>query len=729
MSCITIDSPSVGTAGQCPSWCAGAHDADDAHASGYADVILSRRTPYRTPGEPEHPDRLAVRIWAGPDTGGEDVISVLHAAGDDYLPDMTSAEAVSLAAALARAALEARAGASTHPLGPSGCPPWCMTGPHDGEAPADILHMSHPVTVPADPGHPCRGGPACPGDVRAQLVKPAILGSTLLEIYHGDDGMPPLAPAAALCLARHLTALARNGAASEVPGTGHCRWPWCAGAGCEDGNPGLHLSAERSVPVTTRHPCLYGDQGRCAENVSAMLVRADGEDGAARIVLHHGSDVTLPEVALSEAATLADGIARLARLAGGQDCPSWCEIAGEHEGHDGGEMRHVLTEAFRLGPYARRSGKVYVEDALLVSRQQVRDGEPVILLEKPDAQADDPDGILDVPSQQAMLSIAEAVDLALSILSLAVAPEGPGRNADGGCAMSTALARQLPQRRPPVSSRAASCARSMAVTPQTRADALSAGVSWGIWEAHREGDPDARQPSVPVRLRRVAQFRTGVMFGHRLMESAVAAGTQSLADLREVISAFEREASHYPESTACRKDRERAEARAEGRIAAALRPGPEIGMMTTQSERITALANWVRIIDHDENESGPWPVTGYAAILDLMADQLILAPWLSAEPLRAEILAFGAAIALSCWQGNRVVGPGGFRAGAGWIAITAARMPEFPDGPGNTARKMLDRCAESGGQDERCDHSVTFEIVVPPTGAGRLVRPLASADD
>jgi hypothetical protein len=109
--------------------------------------------------------------------------------------------------------------------------------------------------------------------------------------------------------------------------------------------------------------------------------------------------------------------------------------------------------------------------------------------------------------------------------------------------------------------------------------------------------------------------------------------------------------SQYPESTTIRAERERKEAAAGARTARALEADPSIGVLPTQSARITVVAaiGGLRVTDYDESGAGSWPVPRYAAILDLLEAQLILAPWLTGEQLRAEVIAFGPA-----WQDRSI---------------------------------------------------------------------------
>lgn len=261
------------------------------------------------------------------------------------------------------------------------------------------------------------------------------------------------------------------------------------------------------------------------------------------------------------------------------------------------------------------------------------------------------------------------------------------------------------------------------LTPQMQADALERGFAWSSWEAVREHDWAGDEPVIDPALRDLPQFETGYQLGHDLIENG-AGRRGGLDETRRILRAWSREASRYPESTALRADRERNEASAQSRTAAGLSLcDRELTRLTAPSARIAwaAAQLGLRVIDHDEDQSGPWPVPGYAAILDLMSGQLMLAPWLTEEELRAEITAFGVTTGLAAAEGIRVVGPGGFTAPAGWLAITPVRVPEPAAGPGRMARDLLDRAA---GGDQQCDHSVTFEMVVPPVGEGRLIEPL-----
>lgn len=99
----------------------------------------------------------------------------------------------------------------------------------------------------------------------------------------------------------------------------------------------------------------------------------------------------------------------------------------------------------------------------------------------------------------------------------------------------------------------------------------------------------------------------------------------------------------------------------------------------------------------------------------------MLAPWLTDEEVRAEIIAFGLAASLATYR-LRPVGRGGISASAGWLDIRCTRAAD--DSPGRAARALLDRVAELAGEAERCDHPVSFEIVVPEVGERRLIQPV-----
>ena len=104
-------------------------------------------------------------------------------------------------------------------------------------------------------------------------------------------------------------------------------------------------------------------------------------------------------------------------------CPPWCDI-DNHDDSDGGEMHHTLTWSVPVSAYSWTEARgERCLDWINVSRKQVRDGQPVILIEAPgQADAEDPDGLITVPGQF-IVTTAEAVDLAVTLLNLAASQE------------------------------------------------------------------------------------------------------------------------------------------------------------------------------------------------------------------------------------------------------------------------------------------------------------------
>ena len=133
--------------------------------------------------------------------------------GDDYLPDMTPAEAVALAAALVQAAwriepgaVEAIAAPDAARRAPDSCPSWCAYGPH---GPGDDVHISEGHAVPAaSPRHISRyttgAEPvdSCEHDICAELVL-SDDGVPEVRLHHGygGDEMPSMTLGAAEALA------------------------------------------------------------------------------------------------------------------------------------------------------------------------------------------------------------------------------------------------------------------------------------------------------------------------------------------------------------------------------------------------------------------------------------------------------------------------------------------------------------------------------------------------
>jgi hypothetical protein len=210
--------PTYHQTADCPSWCFG-HPAwegneDDRrdHHSDTAQISLSLAAKIDVVGNngPEMiPDYLGVNIWHLADDSAP-TVNVCH--GDDYLPDMTPAEALALAVALAQAAwrVQPDAMAALEVPSPEGytCPPWCVT-PHtvpDERHLSDEYHLSDSHTVPtAREHHGCRAG-TCELGVSADLVHESGAGPVTVEIYHGDEVMPRLTVAGAATFALGLLA-------------------------------------------------------------------------------------------------------------------------------------------------------------------------------------------------------------------------------------------------------------------------------------------------------------------------------------------------------------------------------------------------------------------------------------------------------------------------------------------------------------------------------------------
>jgi hypothetical protein len=153
------------------------------------------------------------------------------------------------------------------------------------------------------------------------------------------------------------------------------------------------------------------------------------------VSVRHADD-ELPDMTPAEAMRLAIALAQAARDAmasygtpalGAAECPPWCETP-DHRAEDGGRMLHTLVVAAGAVRYPYEVEGARLADSVLVTRAQARDQEPVIIIERPAGDADDPDGHLsDLPAvsvRQLMLSTGEAVDLAVGLLGLTADPQG-----------------------------------------------------------------------------------------------------------------------------------------------------------------------------------------------------------------------------------------------------------------------------------------------------------------
>jgi hypothetical protein len=209
--------------------------------------------------------------------------------------------------------------------------------------------------------------------------------------------------------------------------------PWCAGKH-ELGE--IHRSVLSPVQISGAGGRFY-DSGTVTVEINHAFgdfIDAGGEPATATVNLNapgNTGSVGFTIMTPAEAVALAEALARAAwraqpaaAPAGDPDaCPPWCEITSAHEDTDGGEMRHALCEALQLSGYPYDVQGTRYHHSLLATRKQVRNGEPVILIENPDDDADDPDKIIEVPGRQVMISTGEAVELAVTLLDLVIGPE------------------------------------------------------------------------------------------------------------------------------------------------------------------------------------------------------------------------------------------------------------------------------------------------------------------
>lgn len=199
----------------CPPWCTG-HPAhvrdisDEAHVSTRNDIELSLAEPYEIWGGNKVADYFETSVWQLPDASAPDV-TIFHAAKEDYLPGMTPAEAMALAANLVRAAGVA---APTQVPGSTGtsCPPWCICRPH---GPLDDVHISESRSVSVIEDTICghtrdyqRGltARACDHGNRSSLAI-GDDGNPLVSLSHGDDSLPYMTLAAAETFALNILEL------------------------------------------------------------------------------------------------------------------------------------------------------------------------------------------------------------------------------------------------------------------------------------------------------------------------------------------------------------------------------------------------------------------------------------------------------------------------------------------------------------------------------------------
>jgi hypothetical protein len=103
-------------------------------------------------------------------------------------------------------------------------------------------------------------------------------------------------------------------------------------------------------------------------------------------------------------------------------CPPWCDIE-DHHGYDGDKMHHTLTWAVPATtyPYEVQGEPTFAH--INVSRIQVGNSDPVILVEPPAmADAADTDSLITIPGQF-IITASDAADLAAALLKMSDAPE------------------------------------------------------------------------------------------------------------------------------------------------------------------------------------------------------------------------------------------------------------------------------------------------------------------
>ncbi len=139
----------------------------------------------------------------------------------------------------------------------------------------------------------------------------------------------------------------------------------------------------------------------------------------------------------------------------------------------------------------------------------------------------------------------------------------------------------------------------------------------------------------------------------------------------------------------------------------------DFSAMPTHEARMIAAAGHggLRVTD-DDGELARIPAPCWSALLSLYDSTLILAPGLDDTDLRAEVIAFGVAVAVAAAD----CGPDGgplVAAPAGWLAILPERQGGPETGPGRLAREMLNRGAELAGDPARFTGPVQFKMHIP----------------
>ncbi len=209
---------------------------------------------------------------------------------------------------------------------------------------------------------------------------------------------------------------------------------WCTG---EHAKPDFH----QSVQQVLRLGSYAGETGVAgiltAQARTQPVVACDGPAPRVELLCEQNTGCDgLTSMTPAEALVLAGALARAALTARQEPppaedgCPAWCDDAGHH--HD--PSFHSTRVALTLAAYETTEAGQVIDGWMFASlRQHWRGGQAFVIVDLPDCDPVDPDGLAELPERQIMLTTAEAAELGTGLLRLAADPEGvhAGREAAG----------------------------------------------------------------------------------------------------------------------------------------------------------------------------------------------------------------------------------------------------------------------------------------------------------
>jgi hypothetical protein len=313
------------------------------------------------------------------------------------------------------------------------CPTWCQTGHHDGHCWSDRVHSggSMPeIELSLEPGTEA-GGQTFPAFIGARLWMYYRDARPLIYLIVNDREEIRFELPEARELARLLAHPPREWATVTLT--------------MMDADPALPSGFGEKGDLVAEHETRFTAFPFTWSPVAAVRQVLDSVTIFCPVQTDPDRDQALRYLAftLGEAAELADMITRLLdnanttsqeaaidqekapAAATAEPCPPWCEI-DDHDDYDG-EMRHATWVNIALSSYpyevtSNASGRpvtTQCSDFLIVTRAQLRDHEPAVIITMPSAvngiRCVDPNGHIGVANSQALLVPTEAQEAAVAL--------------------------------------------------------------------------------------------------------------------------------------------------------------------------------------------------------------------------------------------------------------------------------------------------------------------------